>query len=1278
MALVSTILSTLTACVPLIINPTMNESFGFMSLCLSLTSGGAEIWDAFQDNKDKDLNNAYTKALEAAEKRILAEAANQGIDLSLYLKNNLELELSARSAIGNIVSDTSFKDNLSSKEYDIVKLWYLRFEEIFNQESAKYPILSNYINSLILKNITRSQDELKMLILDYIRNSQLPIEQFNADAGFKTSFITKNIHFTGRANVLKELNNLLKTHHLVALWGLGGLGKSEVLKQYYLEHKMEYNHHVFLSWISDNGSLSTWQELFISSLNVSIDGFENETIEERYERTRQTIYNQLDGRKLIIIDAIPIDASNDVLKELSSLDADVLISSRKKPDLYFKHFQLDVLSQAESIALFCSCANIEPHAISEAENLSLVSIMETSGNYPLAIELIARIHEAEHNLISDTQEQIDNLGLAFSETKVDALWSGNEQYSLIQNFIKILNLYHIEANSSIANTLSLYAIFPSLPVSSNDIINWVKWDKSAKTQWHVLEKLALIKWDQDSRAYVMHQVIAEAIRIIFPLEWEVESLGETLLLGISEAIDWDNTIIPNIPSGFTRYIPYINSLLKYGSDETTAQAILERRLASLYLANGYYHLALEAIERTILHVQKDESTESLAIIALNCTKGNILLKNGYIELANKEFEQALLLCPDNENQIKAQLYLGLGSVYFQKGNYVDMIAYLSYALEIQELLLSNLDPQLAVTYGNLAAAYSIIGDFKNSLDFQIKSSTIQEQVLGFDHPETALSYNNIGQRYMSQGEISKALEYFKKALSIYTTAFTDEHPDTALIYNNISACLYAQGNFSDAVSLGEKAYRVFQNFFSVDHPEHAKYTCNLALSYHSMGERQKAQVLFEEAQSLIEHSPEATQLTQLALYQTVAIFYAEQENYELAIEYFEKALSVREIMRVIHHPETISLYFQLGTAYNESNNLEKANEFFLKALSLYEAFPDLNIDVIDSVYFEIAENFLKLENFLLALEFYEKVIEIEKEMELKQPKTTTCYERISKLLNLISIDYASKGDYSASIALLYRALDVRREFLEINHLESGNIYFNIASCYSRQKEYDTAIELYERALTEYYGVSHQLVADTYYNIGITYISKKNFSEAITALQKSLEIRTEALGINHPHTVKTLLYIADAYYTQKNYACSLTLYLQAIAIVEEKPVVENHQISISYNHIASIYYFQGDISTALEWYLKDAAFNEKHFGTDQNETAISYINVAASYEIMNNPENAITWYKKALAIQEMMHGMNSQEAIDTHSRINNATIILKSKETPSKTTTTPKKRQSKYR
>ncbi len=114
--------------------------------------------------------------------------------------------------------------------------------------------------------------------------------------------------FAGRDRELTELDMLLKQKRVVYVEGIGGIGKSELVKQYMLAHREEYDDMLFLTYA---GSL---KQLVCASDQMEIEGFSREDGEETdafFSRKLKTLRSVAGQRTLIVIDNFDVDSDPD-------------------------------------------------------------------------------------------------------------------------------------------------------------------------------------------------------------------------------------------------------------------------------------------------------------------------------------------------------------------------------------------------------------------------------------------------------------------------------------------------------------------------------------------------------------------------------------------------------------------------------------------------------------------------------------------------------------------------------------------------------------------------------------------------------------------------------------------------------------------------------------------------------------------------------------------------------------------------------------------------------
>jgi len=88
----------------------------------------------------------------------------------------------------------------------------------------------------------------------------------------------RNVHFTGREKLLATVHNELskelpqRWNHRLALYGLGGVGKTQLALEYAYSHKENYHGVYWLSAVSQATLFSGFQEIAVQTSCIAKSG----------------------------------------------------------------------------------------------------------------------------------------------------------------------------------------------------------------------------------------------------------------------------------------------------------------------------------------------------------------------------------------------------------------------------------------------------------------------------------------------------------------------------------------------------------------------------------------------------------------------------------------------------------------------------------------------------------------------------------------------------------------------------------------------------------------------------------------------------------------------------------------------------------------------------------------------------------------------------------------------------------------------------------------------
>jgi tetratricopeptide (TPR) repeat protein len=277
---------------------------------------------------------------------------------------------------------------------------------------------------------------------------------------------------------------------------------------------------------------------------------------------------------------------------------------------------------------------------------------------------------------------------------------------------------------------------------------------------------------------------------------------------------------------------------------------------------------------------------------------------------------------------------------------------------------------------------------------------------------------------------------------------------------------------------------------------------------------------------------------------------------------------------------------------NESTYMEAANA----ANKLKTACRRINdaTPLTEELYFKFARLCSFLADYDSSLEYYKKTVLIR--------VTASNYNNIAKI-------YADKGDYTEALEWYGKTIDTLAETYD-DEL-AATVFGNLGGIHIHNKDFDLAIECYQRALSSYvsmHGYEHPDSARLINNIACAYLHKKDYGCAKSWFEKALALRKKILGEYHPDTAATYGNIALGCCELGQYDKALKLEEKALTIREKTFGKENPKTAASYNAIGLIYHCKKDFDKALEFYKKALAINEKMLGSEHPNTIKTQRNI----------------------------------------------------------------------
>ena len=194
----------------------------------------------------------------------------------------------------------------------------------------------------------------------------------------------------------------------------------------------------------------------------------------------------------------------------------------------------------------------------------------------------------------------------------------------------------------------------------------------------------------------------------------------------------------------------------------------------------------------------------------------------------------------------------LGYILIRQGDYDMAQTYLAKALTISEQIGATHIPRTAIFVNNLGLALMYAERYEEAATLMARGLTIREDTLGREHPYTAVSLHNLGKLHLAQKNFKQAQTYLEEALTIQKQVLGHNHYHTARSLHMLGCLFMAQNDYSQAHPYLEQAQHMQTVTLTANHPEKGLTLKDLADWHQAMGQEQQAQLYYKQALAILQ------------------------------------------------------------------------------------------------------------------------------------------------------------------------------------------------------------------------------------------------------------------------------------------------------------------------------------------------------------------------------------------------------------------------------------------
>ena len=688
-----------------------------------------------------------------------------------------------------------------------------------NMNKFNNPSDGNYqlVSGKILEFVSKSPEVLEARHRQRIRRESI----------FLVPYL-RNPDFVGREDILQDIASRMTFKHGIqarlALWGLGGVGKSQIATEYVYAVREAYTEQgISVFWIHA-ASRARFEQSYLDVASKASIIVSTNPNEDRLELIANWLKNEENGRWLMIIDnADDIDLFNISTQRDDRVEGSTPGLSKYIP--YCDHGSILFTSRSKSVCLDLTSSNSLIHVTKmnpDECDLFLRRTMQDNqldegmhelisllGHLPLALTQAAAFmcrntmttsdylelyNESEANRLNLLSQEFQAFGRDSVPNAIAATWT------ISFNQIK-------EKEPMAARLLSTMSFLDQQDIPKALLPRGECTSVQFEMALGVLQGYSMITASSSEKAYGMHGLIQISTRQWLlstkeTLKWIREALAMLLdQFPMAEFGNW---------SDCARYLPHAQSVLshvKAAQMEEMDEVLLLLRTAKYLYSQGHF-----------------KEAEKLQLRARDTS----------YKIGGAEHNETLSSMND------------LALTYWDQGRWKEAEALQVEVLETHKKIHRMDHPNTLASMNNLALTYWNQGQWKEAEALQVKVLETHKRILGVEHPDMLTSMNNLALTYLNQGRWKDAEALQVKVLETYKRILGVEHPDTLRSVSNLALTYQNQGRWKEAEALQVEVLEARKRILGVDHPDMLFSMNNLAFIYKSQGRDKEAIVLMKQ------------------------------------------------------------------------------------------------------------------------------------------------------------------------------------------------------------------------------------------------------------------------------------------------------------------------------------------------------------------------------------------------------------------------------------------------
>lgn len=661
----------------------------------------------------------------------------------------------------------------------------------------------------------------------------------------------RNCYFTGRSSqfecVRRKLSQAVNDHHRVAVYGLGGVGKTQFVLEYLYRFRGDYEFCFWISGIDRTSLLSGLMEIG-ERLGFKPSRADITTEEKALELVQ---WLPLVSRWILVIDNVDNINIFDSLRPTGTLHSHILITTRSANfrGLPAQVFEMPVLSADEAKDMLLCRADVD---FSQETSKEAEEIVKELGYLPLAIEQAAGyIRESCCSILvfreiyrSHQQTLLSRCPrgskFAYSES-IATTWLLSLQKLQKEgpNATKLLTLFaFLNPDEILIEFLQSGSAGLDEPLKSL-IMNNCALNELLTS----LADFSLIRRYQGGKSIAMHRLVQTVMKDGLSSEERAVWRRRSLELSM-QAFPWPRQKDIAVHRRYRSQV----MLCITGSDVEQSESATElmARMSWYLDCEAQYSEAVLFAEQTIKQYKKILGTKNPKVFVSMDRLAWTYMKQGRLSEATDLFQAALAglrrsYGKDDKNTLACQR--NLGRALMKQGKIADGMAFLEEACVIQRKVDGEGNPRTQATMRKLATAYLQQGQFEKAIELL---EAVYRHVINDPRGICQGVRRELGWAYCQQERISDGIALLEIANAWQTSSLGPGHPNTLLTSLYLGWAYLQQDRERDGITMLEETRLKHEMQLGEEHEDTLRSIRFLVRAYKQQGRLDESTSLIKE------------------------------------------------------------------------------------------------------------------------------------------------------------------------------------------------------------------------------------------------------------------------------------------------------------------------------------------------------------------------------------------------------------------------------------------------